>query len=32
MREWISEAEKTCLRELQDALTETLPRRAVLRL
>lgn len=32
MREWISEAETTCLRELQDALTETLPRRAVLRL
>ena len=32
MRETISEAEKTCLSELQDALTETLPRRAVLRL
>ncbi|CAJ0792354.1 hypothetical protein LMG19083_02280 [Ralstonia psammae] len=32
MRERINEAERTCLRELQDALTETLPRRAVLRL
>lgn len=32
MRERINEAERTCLRELQDALSETLPRRAVLRL
>jgi len=32
MRERINEVERTGLRELQDALTETLPRRAVLRL